>query len=400
MYKIILTGKYLATPWEIPSTIRFSQLVQAIQDRKKIAVLLYEQSDTSTFRYRAYNIHKSLLQSEEWRAVYFFKDEMDRLRRYLDRIHLLVVIRFRWCPELDLFMNRTRANAVPILFDIDDLVFDVRYIPLVTNTLNVGMKSEEDNNYWFSYVSRLGFAASFADGFTTTNPYLGNLLTQTFAKPTRIIRNAINDEQFHVSKRCLQAKQSQKSSRPFVIGYFSGTPSHINDFSLIYMEILQLLREFKDISLMVVGFMEFPAELQAFIDSGRIKYVPLVDFIELQRLIAEVDVNISPLVTNTFTNCKSELKFFEAALVKTITLSTPTYTFQNCITDGVNGFLCRQGEWYSKIKALYLRQYPIDEINESAFQYAVKRYYGDDVRKEIEACYNHAIGEQTSSDHG
>ncbi len=59
--------------------------------------------------------------------------------------------------------------------------------------------------------------------------------------------------------------------------------------------------------------MEFPEEMQPFIEEGRITFAPFVDFVELQRLIAEVDVNIFPLVQNTFTNCKSQLKFFEAA---------------------------------------------------------------------------------------
>ena len=59
----------------------------------------------------------------------------------------------------------------------------------------------------------------------------------------------------------------------------------------------------------------------------RIEVCPLQDFVNLQRLIGEVEINIVPLQDNAFTNCKSELKYFEAAIVETVTVATPTYTF-------------------------------------------------------------------------
>ena len=353
--------------------------------------MIYEYPDTSTFRYRVYNIHQALQKSDEWRAVYFFKEEFAYLVPYIKKINLIILVRFRWCTDLDNLINQAKAAKIPILFDVDDLVFDINQIPLMTNTLNVDMKAEDNNNYWFSYVGRLGLTASKTDGFTTTNAFLGDLLQQKFNKPYWVIRNSLNDEQCRVSEQCRQIKDRQKSRRPYTIGYFSGTPSHINDFSLIYMEIIEILKEFNDISLNVVGFMEFPLELKPYIASGRIKSLPLVDFIELQRLIAEVDINIAPLVHNTFTQCKSELKFFEAAMVKTITLSTPTYTFNQCIKDGENGFLCQQGDWYDRLKSIYLHQCPVEQIVDRAYQYASDHYQGEIVRQEIENNYNQAV---------
>ena len=70
----------------------------------------------------------------------------------------------------------------------------------------------------------------------------------------------------------------------------------------------------------------------------RIEFYPLQDFMNFQRLIAEVEINIAPLQDNTFTNCKSELKFFEAAICGTLTLATPTFSFRNSIVHGTTGF--------------------------------------------------------------
>src|SRR4029077_3202618 len=73
--------------------------------------------------------------------------------------------------------------------------------------------------------------------------------------------------------------------------------------------------------------------------------IPLQDYLNLQRVIAEVEINIAPLQDNLFTNCKSELKFFEAAAVGTWTVATPTFTFRRAIRDGVTGRLARSHEW-------------------------------------------------------
>ena len=34
---------------------------------------------------------------------------------------------------------------------------------------------------------------------------------------------------------------------------------------------------------------------------------------------------------NKFTNCKSELKFFEAAIAETVTVASPTFNYKNAI---------------------------------------------------------------------
>jgi glycosyltransferase involved in cell wall biosynthesis len=393
MYRLARPGAANAEPWRSSTAERLARLDQALAAHRRVAVFLYEQPDTSTFRYRVYNVCQALQGSRTWRAVWFCRDELADLAPLIGRISLLVVARFRWNADLDRLLRQFRAAGTPILFDIDDLVFDSRYIPLVTNTLNVAMTSDMDNDYWFAYVGRLGMSASLADGFTTTNTYLGQLLTRSFGKPAHVIRNSLNAEQLAVSGALCRAKQGQTSRRPYTIGYFSGTPSHINDFRLISGEICQVLAENRQAELLVVGFMDFAADLQPLLKAGRIRFEPLVDFVELQRLIAQVDVNIAPLVVNTFTHCKSELKYFEAAVVRTLTLSTPTETFARCIRDGENGYLCRQGDWYPRLSALCRGETDPAPLIERAFCHTLEQYSGPVVLAEIESVYTAALAE-------
>ena len=95
--------------------------------------------------------------------------------------------------------------------------------------------------------------------------------------------------------------------------------------------------------LRVVGFFELSPDLAHYRD--RIEFYPLQDFLNLQRLIAEVEINIAPLQDNSFTNCKSELKFFEAAICGTLTLATPTFAFRNSISHGQTGLLVPSCNW-------------------------------------------------------
>ena len=388
MYKISVPAKENTAPWEVPFSSRYRTLRKSLKDGVQVALLLYERADTSTFRYRGYNMAQITKESSRWRSVYFFTNEIEKLFPYLSQFSLAVVIRVKWTHTLEKFIYEVKSNHIPLLFDVDDLVFDTKFLPMVTNTLNVPFKDEMDYDFWFAYIGRIEYTAAKADGFITTNSFLGEKLQSKFHKPYGIIPNFLNEEQLRVSERCLAQKKMQTFRSPFTIGYFSGTPSHINDFKTIYKELILLLEEFKDIKLKVVGFMEFPPEMQSLILTGRVTFTPLVDFLELQRLTAEVDVNIVPLVNNIFTNCKSELKFFEAAVVNTPTFAQPTYTYQNCITDGVNGFLCRQGEWYEKIKAFYLGQTDAKSIIKNAHYYAMEHYQGQSVLEQAVQCYD------------
>jgi glycosyltransferase involved in cell wall biosynthesis len=65
----------------------------------------------------------------------------------------------------------------------------------------------------------------------------------------------------------------------------------------------------------------------------------------LQREIGQVEVNLVPLQDNVFTNCKSELKWFEAAVVGALTVAAPTYSYRHAIEHGENGWLAPAYAW-------------------------------------------------------
>ncbi len=96
--------------------------------------------------------------------------------------------------------------------------------------------------------------------------------------------------------------------------------------------------------LRVVGFLEhIGSDLDR--HRARIDSIPLQDFINLQHKIGEVEINLVPLQDNVFTNCKSELKWFEAAIVGAVTVASPTDVYRRVIEHGVNGWLSPAHAW-------------------------------------------------------
>lgn len=381
-------NKISSQPWDISFWSRLKKIQD--DDKKKKVAYIYEQPDTSTFRYRIYNMCQALNYSDSWTGSYFFQNELDMLNEYLENIDAVIICRVRWSPDIDNFLSILKRKGIPTLFDIDDLVFKIESLPLVMNTLNVDFGDPGCYSYWFSYASRLWLTGTLCDGIIGTNEFLRKQLEQTYRRPSYIVNNFLNDEQIIVSNKLFNEK---KANNKFRIGYFSGTPSHINDFKIAAPELAELLTKYPDITLEVVGFMEFPESLKKNAFKKQIIHSPLVDFLTLQKKIAMVDVNIVPLVDNDFTNCKSELKFFEAAIVGTITCATPTFAFRENIKNGKNGFLCEEGEWYSCIEKIYRNKIDIDkDMISHARNCCLAKYSPKNQVKSIEKTLNAAIG--------
>ncbi len=74
----------------------------------------------------------------------------------------------------------------------------------------------------------------------------------------------------------------------------------------------------------------------------------------LPNELARFDINLAPLeVGNPFCEAKSELKFFEAALVEVCTVASPTGPMRRAIRDGETGRLAdTPAEWDAALRTL------------------------------------------------
>lgn len=70
MYNIKCNMPVNREPWNIPLEERVRALLSAAHSGKKVALMMYQQADTSTFRYRCYNVYQ-ITQNGEWQSVFF-----------------------------------------------------------------------------------------------------------------------------------------------------------------------------------------------------------------------------------------------------------------------------------------------------------------------------------------
>lgn len=334
-------------PWAIPFEQRFRDLCAG---SPRVAYF-YERPDTSTFRYRVYNMIQVLRSAGRGIGASFFgNDDREHLDRVVDRADVIVICRARYNDHINQMLTRARAQGKRIIFDVDDLVFNTDYAHLILRTLDQNIDSSEVWDHWFGWIGRIGATLRMCDTAITTNAFLAKKLTEFAGVEASVIPNFMNQEQLELSDRIYDEKTTTGFARTdeVYIGYFSGTPTHNHDFAMVARALAGLMREDPRVRILVVGFLELKEGLENFGD--RISIYPLHDFMNLQRLMSLVEVNIVPLVDNGFTNCKSELKYFEAAAVGTLTVATPIHSYASAIKDGENGYLARSTEWPTKLR--------------------------------------------------
>jgi len=336
---------------------------------------LYEVPDTSTFRYRVFNMVEALgLEDHDQRisATWFTRAELPILERLIGDVRTLVICRTRYTARLDSLVTRARAAGCRVLFDVDDLIFDTRYVSLVLETLDRN-PGEAMLDEWFAAMSRLGALLRLCDGAISTNHFLSARIEEFAQLPTWVIPNFLNDLQLEraAEVRRLRHASEHAASAPS-IGYFSGTPTHNRDFELVSTALARVMTRHTDVRLRIVGFLDVGPALRGFGD--RIDILPLTDFLTLETLIGATALNIVPLQTNAFSNSKSELKYFEAAIVETPTFATPTYSFRLAIQDGVNGYLVDAYDWEDRLERAVGGDLDLAGVAERGLVHALRWY--------------------------
>jgi glycosyltransferase involved in cell wall biosynthesis len=368
---VVPAVKYV-DPWNISL---FERLRILARGRIRIAYF-YEQADNSTFRYRTYNMVQVLNDDKDldFSASYFFLQDLQHLSEIADFADMLVLCRTRYDNRINYLITAFRKRGKRVLFDIDDLIFNIDYIHLILTTLDQNLENPKVWDDWLAYSGRIAATLRLCDSAITTNAYLAQKISEFANIPTSVIPNFLNREQLDISDRIFTAKRSIKFGEDGSIhlGYFSGSPSHNKDFAIVTPALEALLEEDSRLGVIVVGYIALSPKLKRF--GSRVKHVRFHDFINLQRLIGSVEFNLMPLQFNVFTNCKSELKYFEAAIVGTQSIASPVNTYAAAIRHEDNGYLSQAHQWEKTIRLAVSKISSYQEMAERAYEDALTKY--------------------------
>ena len=196
-------------------------------------------------------------------ATWFTRAELPILERLIGDVNTLVICRTRYTARLDSLVTRARAGGCRVLFDVDDLIFDNRYVSLVLETLD-RTPGEAMLDEWFAAMSRVGAMLRLCDGAISTNHFLAARIEDFAQLPTWVVPNFLNDLQLERSAEVRRTRHaSERSDRVTSIGYFSGTPTHNRDFELVSTALAKVMTRHADVRLLIVGFLDVGARCAA-----------------------------------------------------------------------------------------------------------------------------------------
>jgi glycosyltransferase involved in cell wall biosynthesis len=333
-------------PWTSSLSKRFADLKRG---SPRIAYF-YEQPDNSTFRYRVYNMIQALGAADSpISASYFCLDDLAYEDHIVASCDALVICRAKYSHAINRLVANAKGRGCKVFFDVDDFIFDTRYAHLIVNTLDQDLAHPRLWDFWYGYIGRIGGTLRLCDHAIVTNAFLAERVRAFNDMPVSIIPNFLNLEQLTRSDAIYGQKKTAAFARDerIHLGYFSGTPTHNRDFALVCDMLARLLRDDPRLVLRVAGYFQMPDALRKL--DGRVEVCPFRDFINLQTLIGSTEINLVPLQDNAFTHCKSELKYFEAAVAGTVSIATPTGMLRESIRDGVNGYLAGTFDWPDRI---------------------------------------------------
>ncbi|MEO6292927.1 MAG: glycosyltransferase, partial [Burkholderiaceae bacterium] len=368
---------------------RLATLVSASKSQHRIAYMA-ENIHSSTYRYRAANMVEVLnapatdLAAGELQtsAACFFSSDLHHAARIAKHADSLVISRYRYDAGIGELIGLFKAQGKRVWFDIDDWVFDTRAIEVIIESLGQ-QATDEVLNYWYGVVGRMAQTLRLCDGAITTNTFLVSKLRPCVDGPVHVAPNFINAAQLQVSEQMYLRKLATgfAQGERIKLGYFSGSASHNRDFALIAPALEVLLLANPQVELVLVGHLDLAASLgEAMVArfwrqfADQITQHGFTDYLTLQGLIADVDFNLVPLQSNDFTHCKSELKYFDAAVVGTVSIASPTHAYATAIRHGENGYLAADDAWLAVLQQAIEKRANYAGMAQAAYQDVQKRY--------------------------
>ncbi|MEA2825967.1 MAG: hypothetical protein QOG43_406 [Actinomycetota bacterium] len=258
----------------------------------------------------------------------------------------VVVYRVPATVEILAVIASVRARGVPVLFDVDDLIFD----PGVASEIPaLEILPPEEAELWLEGVRRYRTTMEACDAFIGTTAALCRHATEVTGLPAWRFPNGVGMLLGAASDEALHRGRQPGPPR---IGYLSGTDTHDLDWAHVEPAIVEILTRHPGVELWLAGMVTASAALDPF--SARVVRLPFLPWPGLPRVLRQVDVNLAPLAPGSrFNECKSAIKWLESALVETPTVASPTEPFREAIEAGVTGLLAATvGEWVEAIDRL------------------------------------------------
>lgn len=329
--------------------------------------------------------------------------DADWWRRKVPSPAVVIVWRAAWNRTLREAISAWRGQGARILFDVDDYMFDPE---IAKATIIDGIRSQKiAERDVVDHYAKIRETLMWADACVVPTAELAKGI-ELCDRPALISVNGFDADTYRVSREAVLRRRLDLPDGLVRIGYASGSRTHQRDFAVAAPAVANVLRERPECRLVLFRDARSGREL---LDLGEFsefagleEQVEWRDATSLTRLpeeLARFDVNIAPLeVGNVYCEAKSELKYFEAALVGVPTVASPTQPFREAIVDGATGYLADDSaSWHRTLDALVADAGLRSQIGQAALHHVLHRYGPDGRRQRLASVMGRVLGTAAES---
>jgi glycosyltransferase involved in cell wall biosynthesis len=275
-------------------------------------------------------------------------------------------------PSIIRAILTARALGVPTYYELDDLIFDSEYYPDAYESYQEQI-SRADYSGLLWGVPLFRYAMGLCEHGIASTPSLGEQIKGVVrSRDCLVLRNGLDDRN---EKAIAMGAESRRERDTVTIFYGSGTKAHNSDFNdLAGPALLSVLAQYDYVRLVIVGHLQLRPEFERF--SPRISKLGFTsDLDQYWSILAACDVNIAVLTPGLMTDCKSELKWLEAAVLQVPSIVSGTATYREILEDGVDGLIAEnESEWREALHRLVVDGRLRRQIGAAARTKALQRY--------------------------
>lgn len=263
---------------------------------------------------------------------------------------------------LEATLDLIKKRGKKAIADYDDLIFNEKNA-LSSSLFLTGRASEK---IVIDIFRKNHKALMMFDHVTvSTAPLAEQAILSNKKAKVSVIHNGLNRNWIQLANKKFNAPRAEG-----LISYFCGTKSHDHDFKIVEDTLADILHQNSKLTLRVVGPLQFETEK---FPKRQLMLVKAVPYEELPKYIMQSYINIAPLESNTFNDCKSGLKFFEAGIFGVPSIASPIPDIARFKPSGIE-----LPETAKAWRGSFDRLLSMSSDEHEAFRLATKKYTEDE----------------------
>ena len=297
-----------------------------------------------------------------------------------------VALLYRVASNVDVLrcIAACRMAGIPAVYEVDDLVFDADAFPDPLASYD-GAITAEQHFELRAGVALVRHAVSACDAAIASTEHLAARL-QPLVRSGQVMvhRNGLSRELARIASDAAPRSRVAED-RAVTLFYGSGTRAHAADFRDILAPALdRLMAENKDVRFIGCGYVNAGALARRY--PGRVEQVdPVTERDAYLSQMLSVDINLAVLQAGTFNDCKSEIKWLEAAVFCVPSVVSDVEGYRETLKDGVHVVRVPPdaNAWYGALRKLVLNPKRRAAIGMAACEWALAQYTPDTLGRSL-----------------